>query len=250
MNHPILARYPGFRDALEAHLPGALPMDGYLALSAERLAGFGFEDANTLGLAAVCRDEIASCFVDAVAHHWGKTFGCRSLGGFLLLGKTGLMTGVSHAPKTSGRRRFVFYAMPHIAISESGELGGVYREGLEDESHACGALAAVLKELESGRIDLRMDFDDLEQCCVRQKLISALHYGDKPDLLGATRIAADVIRHDGERLLEGVDPSRYDYAFLTGLLVHGPEDSHWVHPGYAVVAGDDIPGGKQLLAFS
>ncbi len=250
MTHPILTRYPAFRAALDAHLPGTLPMDDYLCLSAERLAGFGFEDANTLGLAAVCRDEIASCFADGVARHWGKTFGCRSLGGFLLLGKTAIMTGVSHAPEMDGRRRFVFYAMPHVAISEHGEIGGVWREGLDEESHACGALGAVLKELESGRIDLRMDFDDLEQCCVRQKLLSALHYGDKPSLLEATRMAAEIIWRDGKRLLEDVDPARYDYAFLTGLLVHGPEDSHWVQPGASLMAGDDIPGGKQTLTLA
>jgi hypothetical protein len=243
MNNPILSRYPSFRLALETHLPGTLPMEEYLLRTRERLADHGFVDANTLGMVAVCRDEIASDFVAEVIRHWGKTFGCRSLGGFVLLGRSGIETGVSHAPVEDGRRRFVFYAMPHIAISERGEVGVVYREGLHEESHACGSIAAVLRELESGRIDLRTDFDDIEQCCVRQKILSALNYGDKPDLLAATQLACRIIHEDGERLLGGIDPALYDYAFLTGILVHGPEDSDWVCPASCRLVGGGIPGG-------
>ncbi len=247
MTSSLLSRFPLFRQALETHLPGTLPMEEYLRRSRERLGRHGFEDANTLGMVAVCRDEIASAFVAEVIRHWGKTFGCRSLGGFVLLGKSGILTGVSHAPNVGGRRRFVFYALPHIAISEQGEIGAVYREGLHEVSHACGSLAAVLKELESGRIDLRTDFDDIEQCCVRQKILSALRYGDKPNLLDATKLACKIIHEDGARLLGGVDPALYDYAFLTGILVHGPEDSDWVFPESCYLAGDSIPGGKLVI---
>lgn len=239
--------FPLFRQALDTRLPGSLPLDDYLQRGAVRLADYGFEDANTLGMVAVCRDEIASAFVTGVTRHWGKTFGCRSLGGFLLLGRSGILTGVSHAPLVGGRRRFVFFALPHIAISGQGEIGAVYREGLHEASHACGSLAAVLKELASGRIDPRTDFDDLEQCCVRQKLLSGLRYGEQPDLLATTRLACQIIREDGERLLGGVDPTVYDYAFMTGILVHGPDDGDWVYPQSCLLAGDGIPGGRQSI---
>lgn len=249
MAHSELADFPQFRNIVETHLPGTVSMETYFRRTSRALAQYGFADENTLGVVAVCRDEIASPLVDEVVRHWGLTFGCRSLGGFLLLGRTGIATGVSHAPVSGGRRRFVFYAMPHIAISEEGEIGTVYREGLHEASHACGSLAAVLAELKSGRIDMRMDFDDLEQCCVRQKLLSALRYGDLPDLMGITRLASRVIHEDIERLLGGiVDPAEFDYACLTGILVHGPHDTHWVCPEHGWVVCADLPGGRAALS--
>ena len=243
----ILEKYPLFQEALHSRFPGTLAMEDYLQQVTERLIPYGFEDANTLGMVAVCRDEIATPFVDGVIQHWGKTFVCRSLAGLLLVGRTGIITGASHAPYDEGRRRFVFFAMPHIAISELGEIGAVYREGLHEVSNACGSVAAVLKELESGRIDLRIDFDDLEQCCVRQKILSALRYGDRPDLIAATHLVSEVIREDGERMLCSLDPGQYDYAFLSGILVHGPEDSDWVHPHSCLLVGNGIPGGRLML---
>jgi hypothetical protein len=249
MPHSQLAEFPRFRETVEAHLPGTVSVEDYFRRTSEILGGYGFVDRNTLGVVAVCRDEIASPLVDEVVKHWGLTFGCRSLGGFLLLGRSGIATGVSHAPLSGGRRRFVFYAMPHIAISEQGEIGTVYREGLHEASHACGSLAAVLAELQSGRIDVRMDFDDLEQCCVRQKLLSALRYGDMPDLIGMTRLASRVIHEDIERLLGSiVNPTEFDYAYLTGILVHGPHDTHWIYPEHACVVSADLPGGRKVIA--
>lgn len=248
MAYPELSDFLLFRQTVEAHLPGTVSMREYFLRTRRHLSRYGFEDENTLGMVAACRDEIASPLVDEVTRHWGRTFGCRSLGGFLLLGRSGIATGVGHAPLLDGRRRFVFYAMPHIAISERGEIGTVYREGLHEASHACGSLAAVLAELKSGRIDVRMDFDDLEQCCVRQKLLSALRYGDLPDLMGITKLASRVIHEDIARLLgDIVDPAKFDYAYLTGILVHGPHDSHWVCPEHGGVVSADLPGGRAIL---
>ena len=229
MSHIQTSEFPRFHETLEAHLPGTVSMEDYFARTSAWLRSFGFQDENTLGMVAVCRDEIASPLVDEVIDHWGRTFGCRSLGGFVLLGRSGIATGVGHAPLRDGRRRFVFYAMPHIAISGQGEIGTVYREGLCDASHACGSLAAVLNELRSGRIQVLTDFDDLEQSTVRQKLLSALHYGDLPDLMAMTQLACRIIGDDVSRLLADiVDPAEFDYAWLTGILVHGPDDTEWI----------------------
>lgn len=248
MAGPQISDFLRFRETVDAHLPGTVAMAEYFLDTGRRLRRYGFENANTLGLVAACRDEIASPLVDALARHWGLTFGCRSLGGFPLLGRSGIATGVGHAPLVGGRRRFVFFAMPHVAISEEGEIGTVYREGLHEASHACGSLAAVVAELQSGRIDMRMDFDDLEQCCVRQKLLSALRYGDRPDLMEITKLACRVIHEDLQRLLGGIaDPTEFDYACLTGILVHGPQDTHWIWPQEGQVVSADLPGGRGIL---
>jgi hypothetical protein len=245
---PHLSDFPAFKATVEAHLPGTVSLEEYFLRSCETLSRYGFVDANTLGVVGTCRDEIASPLETEIVRHWGRTFGCRSLGGFLLLGRTGVKTGISHAPLEDGRRRFVFYAMPHVAISEAGQIGEVYREGIHEASHACGSLQAVVSQLQSGRIDVHMDFDDLEQSCVRQKLLSNLHYGDRPDLMGMTKLSSRIILQDLQRLLCNLaKPSEFDYAFVSGILVHGPHDTHWVFPEHCEVVSAALPGGRAVL---
>ena len=38
-------------------------------------------------------------------------------------GKTALKAAMHHAPEGSGKERYVYYAMPHIAIDEEGRMG-------------------------------------------------------------------------------------------------------------------------------
>lgn len=240
-----------FHQVLHENFPGAITLDSFFSQTGTLLDPYGFHDDNTLGIIATCRDEIASPLEHEVVKHWGRTFSCRSLGGFLLLGRSGIQTGISHAPLLNGKRRFVFFAMPHIAISAEGKVGVIYREGIDGESHACGSIAAVVSQLESGRIDVQMDFEDLEQSCVRQKLISNIHYGDKIDLIEATKIASSIIRKDTERHLGDVaKPIEFDYAYFTGILIHGPEDIDWIYPAHSEVVMPELPGGKKTIIYA
>lgn len=235
----------GFDQVLAEHFPGTIPVDDFFNQTAKLLEPYGFNDDNTLGIIATCRDEIATPLERAVVKHWGRTFSCRSLGGFLLLGRTGIKTGISHAPLLNGRRRFVFFAMPHMAISAEGKIGVIYREGFQEESKACGSIASVVSQLDSGRIDVHMDFEDLEQSCVRQKLISNIHYGDRLDLIGATKLASRIIRKDTERHLTNIAKSpEFEYAYFTGILIHGPKDIDWIYPGRSEVVIPELPGGR------
>ncbi len=155
-----------------------------------------------------------------------------------------MATLLGHTPITNGVRRFVFYALPHIAISQDGVIGNVYREGIQQVSYACGSLNGVLQELESGHINFRTDLDDIEQCTVRQKLLSAIRYGDKPDQLTITKLAGRIISEDIDRLLRLVDSVRYYHALLTGILIHGPADTHWIHPAHSFVVGANLTSGR------
>ena len=239
---------PAFHEALQNLFPGAIPMETYFQKTTEALSPFGFIDDNTLGVVATCRDEIASPLEAEIVKHWGRTFSCRSLGGFLLLGRTGIKTGISHAPLENGRRRFVMYAMPHIALSDKGTVGVVMREGIEEASHACGSLDSVVSQLKTGRIDLHMDFEDLEQSCVRQKLLSNLHYGEKVDLQSMTHLAAKIILKDCERLLTNLArPSEFDFAFFIGIMIHGPNDQNWIWHEHAEMQTGEEPGQRQIL---
>lgn len=152
-----LSRYPAFQQAMQTYFPNALPLREYMSKTFDCLKPYGFEDENTMGMVAICRDEITELLFHEVTKYWGKTFNCCSLAGFLTMGKTGLAAATDHTPIFEGKRRFTFYAMPHIATSRNGEIGKVYREGQEKASHACGALEVIVEELKSGHINLEDD---------------------------------------------------------------------------------------------
>ena len=76
-----LSLFPLFSEKLQVHFPGTLPIRKYMEQTGHYLKQYGFEDDNTLGVIATCRDEIAEIFLDQVKEYWGKTFDLRSLGG-------------------------------------------------------------------------------------------------------------------------------------------------------------------------
>ncbi|MGI9599433.1 MAG: hypothetical protein ACR2QK_24935 [Acidimicrobiales bacterium] len=130
-----------FVKALDKHFPEAMPEADYLAGTADVLARHGFTADNTLACVAACRDEIAAPLLHDVEASWGQPFSLVSLAGMLTAGRTGLSAAVHHAPIEAGKRRMVFYAMPHIAISKAGTIGEVLRPGVTSPSRACGGTA-------------------------------------------------------------------------------------------------------------
>ncbi|KYC35253.1 hypothetical protein WA1_08845 [Scytonema hofmannii PCC 7110] len=236
--------FPAFHQTVHSHFPGTLPLESYMSKTYECLSDHGLTDENTMGMVAICRDEITDPLFDAVIRYWGKTFNCCSLAGFVTMGKTGLAAACDHTPIFEGLRRFTFYAMPHIAISRYGEIGKVYRKGLDKPSHACGALEAIVKELELGCLNLETDMQDIEQSIVRQKILSTLKYGDKPDLVGITKLACQIISQDIEKLLKTLNSSVFNYAVMTGIQIHGPLETQWVYPQNFYVVGSE--GKKEI----
>jgi hypothetical protein len=239
--------FPAFQQMLSTHFPGALPMTKYMRKTFQSLSAYGFSDENTMAMIAICRDEIAEPLFIEVIRYWGKTFNCCSLAGFVMMGKTGLAAATDHTPIVDGIRRFTFYAMPHIAISRYGDIGKVYRNGIQKVSHACGALETVAHELALGHLKLEMDMQDIEQTIIRQKILSTITYGDKPDLIEITKLASKIISSDVENLLNTLDSSVFNYAVMTGIQIHGPLGSHWIYPQDFYVVGADIPGKKEHI---
>ncbi|MCT7956365.1 nitric oxide synthase oxygenase [Laspinema palackyanum] len=238
---------PIFYEALQKHFPGALPMPVYMQITYETLGDYGFENKNTMGMTTLCRDEITEPFLTEVVRKWGNSFNCSSLAGFVMMGKTAVAAATDHVPIVGDKRRFAFYAMPHIAISKDGEVGKVYRYGIQKVSHACGALEAIAKELLSGKLMLEMDMQDVEQTIIRQKILSNIHYGDKPNLIEITKLASQIISKDIQSLFSVVDPSMFEYAVMTGIQIHGPMDTNWIYPLEFYVVGQDIAGGKEEI---
>jgi len=224
--------------------PEAMPQDQFVDRSYEGLSIYGFRAENTIAFASVCRDEVTLSLVVDIEKTWGEVFMFSSLGGMLILGKTGFLAAQQHAPiDEGGIERYVYYALPHIAIDAQGEFGVYYRPGRQKASHACGALMAFQHELESRSLQLAPDPDDIEQSVLKRHLLGKLRYGDVPDLPSLTRTAHAVILEELERMIRlTVDPKRSAYGLFTGIQIHAPEGRHFVWPGaaYAVKDGKKV----------
>lgn len=230
-----------FKETLDKYFPGSLELSEYMQKTYKALNPQGFDDDNTFACVSVCRDEITKPMLDITDEVWGEVFNFSSLAGSLTLGKTGFAAAASHAPVIDGLERYVFIAMPHIAISKDGDIGIVFREGRTAASHACGALEAIVHEIEGGKLHLQLDVDDVEQSILKTKIFEKLTYGEVPDLVGITKITHEIIKEDLERLIEVSEKPPFDYAVLTGVMIHGPNDSNYVYPQtfYAVHATDN-----------
>ncbi len=228
-----------FEETLNEHFKGAVGEAEYVAQSVRLLAGHGFTPENTIACVGVCRDEITQPLVERVKEGWGKAFNFSSLAGMLFLGKTGFSAAEHHAPEEDGRERYVFFAMPHIGVHEDGQIGLCRRAGRKQLSSACGALVAFQQELKRGRVQLGLDFDDVEQSLIRMRLLQQIPYGEIPDLLTLTRTVLKTVQGDMERMIElTVHNEGSDYAVFTAIQIHGPR-GNLISPdlSYCVVRG-------------
>ncbi len=236
-----------FQQALDAYFPNAISEAVFVSSSYDSLELQGFNNANTIACVGVCRDEITNSLLEKIQKVWGDTFNFSSLGGMLFLGKTGFTSAQHHAPVDGGRERCVYFAMAHIAIDVNGDVGICYRAGRPGSSGACGALIAFRQEMLDGKLSLELDLDDIEQSLLKQRLFRKIRYGDVPDLATLTQIAHGVILEDLENLVAlSVDISVSDYAILTGIQIHGPDDEQHIWPGARYVVKN---GQRQALVL-
>lgn len=206
----------------------------------------GFNAQNTIAAVDVCRDEISQTFVTLVKNYWGEAFNLCSLAGMFFAGKVGLKAAMHHAPTFEGKERYVFYALPHIAIGDDGQLGKCKRRGRKEDSNACGALNVFLNELKNGKLNLFLDYEDIELSLIKNRLLKEMLYGHVPDLLELTKITLKVIKEDFEGALKKtVDIKHSDYAFITGIQIHGPNEN-FISPYESYVF---IDGEKKVLNF-
>lgn len=211
----------------------------FIKTSYDVLKDFGFNDGNSIASVCVCRDEISQTVRSHIKRMWGEAFNFSSLAGLFTAGKTGMKAFISHAPQVDGKERYVFYAFSHIAIDENENMGVCKRKGLE-KSHACGALCLFLNELKSGKISIRLDEEDIEESLLKRRLLRELKYGEIPDLLTLTKKTLKVIVEDLEHIIEKVvDTKKADYAVISGIQVHGPEENYIIpDESYVVVNGE------------
>lgn len=230
-----------YQEVLKTHFGECLTAVEFVRRTYEALWPFGFRAWNALPCVSVCRDELMKPLVEDIQKTWREAFKLSGLAGMLYLGKAGLLRAKDHAPNEDGLERYVYFALPHIGLGGSGEVGLCYRQGRIKPSKVCGALLVFKEELEKGNLSLGLDLDDLEQSLLKQRLLRKLKYGEIPDLVNLTKIAHAAIVEELERMIElTIDPdTRSDYAVLTGIAVHGPEHRDYIWPGvlYAVLDG-------------
>ena len=158
---------------------------------------------------------------------WGPAFQLGSLGGLLTIGRTGIAAVASHAPREPGEPvRYVVVAAAHIGVDEAGTFGYLRREHQEVSSRTCGALMAFRDELLTSRLRLGYDPVDPEMSLLRERILTALVYGDIPEPVELTQVVARVIDEDLRDLL-GLDPGRLDArAGGPDRRGHGGADPH------------------------
>ncbi len=230
----------GFEEVLNKLFLRVYTEPDFVTRTHDELTKYGFSADNTIACVGVCRDEITQPLIRLIRDKWGEAFNLSSLAGMFFAGKTGLSAAMHHAPNVDGKERYIYYALPHIAIDEEVQVGCCKRTGRDGKSIACGALNAFQKEIAGGRIDTTMDNEDVEQSLLKMRLLKEIPYGQAPGLLELTKITQMVIQTDLESTLKRlVDTDKSNYAVITGIQIHGPDGNYvWPASCYAVVTGE------------
>lgn len=217
----------GFEKVLKKYFDKFYTEADFVKKTCAILKKHGFTADNTIAAVDVCRDEISQPLVALIRERWGEAFNLCSLAAMFFAGKTALKAAMHHAPVVKGKERYVFFALPHIAIGAKGQLGVYKRIGRTEVSNACGALNVFLSELKGRKPNLSMDSEDVELSLIRTRLLREIPYGHIPDLMELTKITLKTIREDFENALgKTVHNDTADHAFITGIQIHGPAENY------------------------
>ena len=257
-----------FREVLDEQFPGSLPEPEFVDRTNRALSRHGFTADNTLAWVATCRDELSGSLAAAVAAAWGPAFSFTSLAGMPTAGRSGFAAAAAHLPLVDGKQRLVFYGSPHIGVSGTGAIGEVERPAMATPSQACGALAALLEEIQlgSGGVELDpqdldpqdldpqdldpqdLDPQDLELSHMRRRLLPMLDGEHPPDLVQLTKLALEAIVADTMRVFDSLLEEAYalgqlpptDIGFVAGIQIHGPDGGNFFWPSSAEVYVDGV----------
>mmetsp|Transcript_22805 Transcript_22805/g.54572 ORF Transcript_22805/g.54572 Transcript_22805/m.54572 type:complete len:407 (-) Transcript_22805:175-1395(-) len=217
---------------IQDHFPGSLSVDDFLFRVEMALSAFGFDGENSIALVNLCRDEATNVFRNKIEEIYPLMFNITGLGGGVTCGVTGLKAGLSHAPESpSGKKRYIFFACPHIGIDSNGGIGNIARPGQSKISCACGAMAGALGQFKADGLEafvekpgvhtpLDPEFSILKQSLAR-RIMQESKKVDELDLVELTKIGDRTITAELERLVQkAVNPEEADYAIITGVQIH------------------------------
>ena len=230
-----------FESVLNEHFANSLDESAFVARTLTALAPSAFTADNAIACVAVCRDELCTPLQLEVRQTWGEAFNMSSLAGVPFCGTTAFGAAHAHSPTEQDKERYVYFSMAHIGIGPGGEPGQCVRVGRSGTSKACGALAALLSELQSGRVKLELDPDDIEQSQLRHRVLRRVTWGANPDLLELTQLVRLEALETLERMITlTVDLANADYALFNGVQIHGPGNRTLVWPAVSYVVVDGV----------
>lgn len=228
-----------FQTTLDQHFPNAISEIKFVTQSSEWLYGLGFSAENSIASLSRCRDELTMPLLQKLRATWGELFDLSALAGMIFAGKTGFSAAIGHAPTMFERHRYLFFAFTHIGIAEDGTIGKHLRDGQDQPTLTCGALSALLADLQKGDLDTTIDAADLEQSLLRRRLAPAASQSS-PDLVTLTKLAEQAISADLQQMIDlTVDSSKADYGVITGIQIHAAQQRNFISlaTAHAVVNG-------------
>jgi len=166
------ANHPTYK-ALHSNFPGSLPGQVVLKRCIAATRPYGLTPENTIYGQSICPDEInneARDLASIMQEYWGECFPMGGIGGAPYVGQTGFMAFSHHVPQ-DGHVMILFG--PHVAISETGEIGKYKRIGQAKESTACGAVLAAYNACCAGPVE-GDDPLDMQQNWLKQKVSNEL----------------------------------------------------------------------------
>jgi len=230
-----------FREKLDAFYPGAMHHEEAAVRVTHALRQHGFTAQSTMAITAQCRDEICKPFVEAISTNWSGSFNLGSLAGTVNAGTNGFTAALSHAPQNAdGVGRYVVFCGPHIAIDADGNIGKVVRRGRAGLGNACGALIGFCGMLQARTIDTSEKAHDVEFTGLKRRLTQDMKVFGKgpPDIVELTKLCHDVTVDDVRKIMPQITKGPCEYAIVSGILVHGPEGSHYFwQNGVEVIKG-------------
>eukprot|EP00873_Tetraselmis_striata_P040314 jgi/Tetstr1/460578/TSEL_000503.t1 len=245
-------------EAVKEHFPTAFTADDLLLRMEVALNAFGFNGSNSIGIVNLCRDEATNPLKQKIEAIYPLVFNINGLGGGLTCGVTGMGAGLSHSPVQGGRKRYIFFSCPHVAIDSKGNAGPLARPGQQATNCACGAMIGALGQFNANGLKTYMTPDgeheaaDPEFSIFKQRLAGRIQKEEKElkdiDLVELTKICERQISSDLEFLIsKAVNTKDADYAVITGVQIHnwgekydnGEPNLEIVAPtaGYVVVNG-------------
>jgi len=135
---------------MQTYFPGALPGMAVHERLVQVLERYGFDNDNTILGTSVCPDEINNEATDLpvlMQDYWGEVFPMGGISGAPFTGKTGFKAFSSHV---ADEGHIIVMFGPHVAISETGEVGKCLRDGQSAESTACGAVIGAYNACQMG----------------------------------------------------------------------------------------------------
>jgi hypothetical protein len=188
--------------------------------------------------------------------------GINGMGGVMMCATTSRDTTSSHPPwdLKMNKERYVFFAMPNIAVDISDKVNGVIHPERVSHSCACGTLLMLQPKFEEHHKD-KCDILDLDLLNSMDPKYSNLEVrmsrSIRPDeipkqglsLKEVSQLCDRVVRKDLNACINAnVDPSKVNYVVVTGVQIHSHNEKAW-HPNMEYVCLTSMYAVRDSVRF-